>query len=684
MAFNRIGFTTAAKAMGYSDEEINQIATVKETQSNSPINQSQDINLQSDKLKLQQEQIKTQGLINDPYGIKATEATAQSKAKMDALANLKEKSTFNAQNVQNAKDILDLINSGNLDKTQLNLLASKQAAHVGFGIGGKVLSEGEKAILQPMMANLAKSKTTEKGNILQRAGGWLSGAPVPQIERTQELLQDTPEQLKAKMLATIKTYGLDSDKVKYLQDQNKQISNTQPQVKQGWNGFTGNPVENLANDVVGGLKMAGQYLTTKHPEQGGLLGGLDITKTFPAAAKQLPEIGKSLGRTVGFGVKPDGTISWNPVDIARHAWNQPLETLAWLVALKGEPQGLGKKPPTELSSGGLGARPSGLIGKTASTGKNIIESTLETTTGGGTKELIAQNVLKDQAESLNKTLLDHDIYKYSDKGRIEATQKALVDEGANLAKKFAASKGTLNTSILDQQVDTILKSNGVSDPAVASQIKITLSDSGVLDLSSNTSTLTNYQLWEMAKKADEFGPKAFNIPSIGPQAKAITKDISRYLRGYLAENVKEATPNMRAYANLRTYMDDILTDPAGIKVKGAMSIMNVIANVANAAVGKPLEVAGQKAYNLLDTLSPELKTSAPSVSLNKLPVIKNVPQGFTRKPLGEMPQIMTSIEQNRPAQSSRLLRDMRYKQGHFVPRGIQEKILRSASKKKYK
>jgi hypothetical protein len=56
MAFNRAGFTQAAKAMGYSDDEINQIATMKESQAGSPANQLQDIQLQQAQLNLKQDQ----------------------------------------------------------------------------------------------------------------------------------------------------------------------------------------------------------------------------------------------------------------------------------------------------------------------------------------------------------------------------------------------------------------------------------------------------------------------------------------------------------------------------------------------------------------------------------------------------------------------------------------------------
>lgn len=693
MAFDRQGFTTAAKAMGYSDDEINSIATMKETQTSSPANELKGVQLQQAQLNLQQDQLEADKLKDDPYGIKEAEAVATSKARMDDLKNIKVKSTFNQQNVQNAKDILDLLNkknSGLIDdtsyNTQLNLLASRQAAHIGFGIGGKVLSEGEKAILQPQMANLAKSKTTEKGNIFERIGGFVSGSPVPQIERSKELLQDTPEELRAKMLATIQTYGIDSDKVKYLQSQSQQsgaapqqqISQV-PQAKGGWKGFTGNPVENLANEGVDAIKGLGTALVTKHPDR-GLLSAFDLSKTLPEVGNMGVDLGKSLARTAGFGVKPDGSISWNPVDIARHAWNQPLETLMWASMVKAPKVGKGA-----LTGGELPAIETGQIAKNiAKKGKGGIESTLEATTGGGTKELIAKNLMKDQAQSLNKTLLDHDIYKYTDKGRIEATQRALIDEGSIMQKKFLASKGELSSVVLDKQVDQIMLRNGITDPNVAGQIKESLTSAGVYDLPSNTSMVSDYQLWEMAKRADEFGPKAFNMPTIGPQMKGVTKDLSRYLRGYLHESVPTVTENMRAYANLKTYMDDILKDPAGLHAKGAMSLMNVMANTANAMVGKPLEVASQKAYNILDKISPEARTAAPSASINSLPPVGAQPQGFTRQPLPEttMQNIIKNKSNKYPAQSSRLLRDKRYSE--FTPRKGQEDLLRSMSKGKYK
>ena len=55
MAFNRAGFTQAAKAAGYSDDEINTIATMKEAQASSPKEQLQGIQLEQSQLNLAQD-----------------------------------------------------------------------------------------------------------------------------------------------------------------------------------------------------------------------------------------------------------------------------------------------------------------------------------------------------------------------------------------------------------------------------------------------------------------------------------------------------------------------------------------------------------------------------------------------------------------------------------------------------
>jgi len=611
-----------------------------------------------------------------------------SDEEVQGIKNQKVKLDFNKTNVDNAKAILDLMEKkkkGLIDdtafNTELRALASKQAAHIGFGIGGKVLSEGEKAILQPQMANMAKSKTVQKGNIIQRGLGWFSGSPVPQTEISKEVLADTPDQLTQKMQSIINIYGNEQDKQNYLNKDYALGTTTKtniPGQEEGFFGFKGNPIENAANEVKNIATSAFDYLTTEHPNQ--TLNIFDFSKENPitAAAKQIPEIGKSLAQTVGFGVKEDGSISWDPTDILRHAWNSPVETAAWLMMFKDVAPLKGVKKVPE---------------KVAGVGKKAIEGTLEATTGGGTKELIAKNVLKDQAESLNKTLLDHDIYKYSDKGRIEATQKALIDEGSNLASKIQKSTKTINSNIVNRQIDKILKANGVNDQAVATQIKQILADQGLYNLQSNSADLSMTNLWEMAKKADEFGPRAFNLPNIGPQMKSLTKDISKYLRSYISDKVPEAIPNFRAYANLKTYMDDILKDPAGLKVKGSMSLMNALANITNTFIGKPLETIGQKTYNLLENIAPAAKTpvtvESPGISgatFSQGGVDLSQVKGAVRQPLpqAQMSEIMSKVETAKPTQSSRLVRDMRYKQGNWHSRAMQERVLRSAKKIKYK
>lgn len=231
MAFNRAGFTAAAKAMGYNDDEINQIATIKEAQSTSPTvdDQLKQTQLGTAKYNLAQEQIKTQQLQQDPYGIKAQQAKDEQKIKLDQMKKIATDASFNKGVKDLSKSVLDVINnrqkyaSEDEYNSAINLAASQMAAKVGFGIGGKVLSEGEKALLQPQMPNFAKSKTVQKGSLPERAFGFLTGSAVPQTEITQEKLADTPEKLRQKMQLWIDQYGSDEEKKAYLTPKDSQV-----------------------------------------------------------------------------------------------------------------------------------------------------------------------------------------------------------------------------------------------------------------------------------------------------------------------------------------------------------------------------------------------------------------------------------------------------------------------------
>lgn len=319
MAFNRAGFTAAAKAMGYSDQEIEQVAILSEAQANqaaanpwkstgnyqsdiaaamqpgsktltsdvdrywtppkttvggsfdpsvapgtfiptTPIVGTQNQKPSLDAMAFQKEAPKQQTTtpqssleaelkaINDEeiqarkwypdrkeeikgiYDLKRANLDpigsrlAADKASIKTEGTEQQKAAFKTSMKDKYKELVDLMNnksrypSESAYQTALKAKSS-EIAQTMFEVGGKVLSKGEQAVLNPQMPVFADAKKTSKGNIVERGFGWLTGSAVPEVTTTQQILDTKEPELREKAAYFISQYGTPEEQKKYIQSQ---------------------------------------------------------------------------------------------------------------------------------------------------------------------------------------------------------------------------------------------------------------------------------------------------------------------------------------------------------------------------------------------------------------------------------------------------------------------------------
>lgn len=289
------------------------------------------------------------------------------------------------------------------------------------------------------------------------------------------------------------------------------------------------------------------------------------------------------------------------------------------------------------------------------------ENATELVTGGGTKDFVAGNVNLDNAQTMSEELLKHDIFSSpSTKGRIVRTQQALTDEGKNLEKVFTSSPKKVSGREIADSLQQYLESKYGKDQRDAINSVINkITSQGKYDITKNDTELNMNDIWTLAKNAKDFESKAFNLPNNGPLLKDLSKETERFLRDKLYTAVPEATPHLRSYRALRTYMDNILEDPSGLNVKDLSSLTKFLSGKLEAVVTYP----SQKLYNM----APKATEAAPvAKTVEKTTQAFNPFAEFAATKTGNKTPLADAVP---PAPSERTIRrDMRYKQGNFTPR----------------
>lgn len=422
--------------------------------------------------------------------------------------------------------------------------------------------------------------------------------------------------------------------------------------------FVGN-VERNVKDIGSGLVSLGQSVA----EQGAQgKTSTDITLGM------LPSIGQGL-------VSEGGKFLQDPVN---YAYENPVDVgTALLPPIKGA---------TTVTKGIRASKLVPTSEKIATGAENVAERI----TGGGTKELIEKNVMLDDARSMSKTLLDKNILNSMDtKGKIVKTQQALVDEGRNIEKSLKNAKDVNgqplryeSNKLAEEAGNYLTERYGAGNEGVIQEVVDQMAKEGKFTMSTGSQVVDPLAVNAAKTGLYDYGLRQLGIGEAGKIYKQMANDLASFLRQKLATDVPEATPYLREYGNLRTYLDDVLQDPSGLDVKAGF--WSTVANLARA----PIEKGVQKVYNMSKPL-PKINnaTQVPATSVQAsqaLPAVRP-----SAKPV-EKEVIEKILRGKGEPQATRLVRDNRYKQGNpkfkasTKERKASEKFVSRAAKKRYK
>lgn len=698
MAFDSEGFAKAAKGLGYSDDEIKQVSGMVGSM---PV----PISLQQDRLNLENSKIKLNQLMNDPLGLNARAQQEQQDIQASGLKDIADKARFNTINVSNAKNILDLMeqkNAGKLDdatyNSRLKVLASKQASDLGFGVGGKVLSEGEKALLQPQMINFANSKTVSRGSWPQRFWGGLTGAPIPEVTKNEEVLKDSPQEIANKMQSIISSFGNDEDKKKYLKamgikDPEQVIRQTAPQYTVG--GFAGNVVNN-ARDVANGVLNIPKNVIDYEKGQMSKAASGNINAMNPLTG-QLPDLVMNLGKgavkmandTLGDPLKGGDVVG----RAAIHAYNRPIDTAMTVIPMVKGIQSLTKPNiSNQLPSIDESAAPKGGI-------INDIKGRAATSIGVvDPQSVVKSEAMLKEALQMTKSLTKRGMAK--DLENFTPVAGKAIDNYLNIKDQ------QMGVQPLEPIKDTLREkleqtSAGQANPELVNQVLKDLDKrastealSGDLQKISNSNFgTTNTALNEMRKTWNGSLSKWFK----NGQPEASLTDNLNSLKWEASNTLKDILGESDSTGQLKDLIHQqhvaLATSPVLSKLALTVPVShsvwqqayNTIHGLLN-GVGEPIKISVArlmqgKGTNPLNAIQDAIQDATQGEMSGAIPAM-DLPQGISRRPLESnvMGPITNAINTNRPAQSVRLNSAML----PAITRAEQENYLRAATKRKYK
>lgn len=410
---------------------------------------------------------------------------------------------------------------------------------------------------------------------------------------------------------------------------------------------------NNVNSLVRQANMVDPKQWVTNPEARG-----DIVQTVTHPVENLKAAGSDLLNTFGGEVK-NGEVSFSPQRALNHAIDNPVNTAMMAYgAVEGGLGALGKRGA--LPEIGVSKVPEAVSGVANATGEAIKTGSTKAAdlvTGGGTKEQIARSVMQDNPVSMNETLQSKGILsKPTIKGKIEATQKAIVDENTAVKRELRNSNKTYSSrELADQAKDYLKQRYGEGQATVIDDVVNQMAKEGVWDPKTGEQTLNPLQLDKAKTGLYDYGLRQLGLGESGKIYAQMGKDLSSFLRGKIAADVPSSTPYLRNEANLITYRDDILTDPTGLKPKG--TILSTLGSQGQNIGG----MVTQGAYNLGNKLSPNLP---PITQPNFAPAPQVIPVAENATPFtSTLPAI--APEDVTSSQPRILKRDMRYKKGNF-------------------
>lgn len=334
------------------------------------------------------------------------------------------------------------------------------------------------------------------------------------------------------------------------------------------------------------------------------------------------------------------------------------------------------------------AEEGGDVAKVAERGGNLTK-VADVISGGGSKEYIAREARG--AIPQKQVLMEEGVLKApTETGRIKRTTEALDRNGEKLAETYKNSKVKITGEDLNKALDKKLTEAGWRQEDI-DQIKDHLTRSGQIDVTSEgfSVSMTPEDIWRGVRKIEQNPPKSVGSAESAMALKTLNRDAGRAIRELLGNKVPEAKPFNDRYAALKDYFDEGLPgNPAGIG--GAPGgITSTVGKAVTSSINPALNY-GRDFLNRGRSV-PEIPTSVGQVIEDAVPSAQMMPQ-IQRTPVvrSNVPQevIETIVKGKGPAQSRRLIRDMRTGTDNldFTPKSKKEAryTVEKSKKKRYK
>jgi hypothetical protein len=523
-----------------------------------------------------------------------------------------------AQNIQELIANKDKYNEKAYHDT-LNSLASslilkqKEADNLGAALSGSELSilSGKVPVTQQIGASIP-----------QKIGALFSGKqPVQKGD-----VVDDEQTLRNKMAIMIA--GMQGQKITPELFASASQANGQPQQPSlGENAAVDakeilNGLLNIPADTIKNVQGIGRDL----PKVGSDLVSGDPQRMMKAATYAIDPTGVMTGRAMQPVVQEANAVLGRPLEggdiagrIAERAYKKPVTTALDLLPFA--TKGIGA---VKGRVGGVGATEAGAAETiAANTGKanpvqKVITGASELSGGGGSKEFVANSTRRPEAVPQRQVLMDEGILSHpTETGRIQATQKSLDKFGSQLQSTYEAAPA--ETNFTGDQVKTMLegklKEQGYDTRAIAF-IQKYINNQGEFNLGAGDAQIKPLSVWKTAQNLEKAPPKMLKNPESATLYKQLSLDTARILRTNLAERLPEVKDLNARYGALRDYMNEGLSDPKGFDVTGGRGASGMI-NAGKKTVVDPM-------LNMAYKIS------------------------------GNSPQ--------------KVMRDMRYRQGNFVPK----------------
>lgn len=638
----------------------------------------------------------------DKYGAtqKQQDATA---AKADTL-----------EKARNLLTVLDQGKNGELTGQQytdaLNAAASQYTAAKAFGEGGKNLTANELAVLSGQIPVIRK----KTGNPLEKIQAFLGGYEVPQ---TGELAPDeTPQRLRNKMIRVINTLDPNA-KLPYPKGTEATAGNVAGEQTQQGEKFNLNIVENALNEISGGIKatpeIAKMLIAISPPGEfaryikAGPNGTLPAKQDLEGVKAVIGGMVQDLSKTTGISVDNTGHVTFDPVGALVHDWNHPLSTLAYLTAIK---------QVAGIAKGAKGAEVAATAAKAGEAGAGTVakEGAI-----GAVKGRVLTSVASPVADSVTKSeQLMRDVYQITKAPTVRGIAKELEafvpKTGAQIEKYATNIDKVIGPQPLDELVTGVANklgenSVGQTNPALIDTVKKLVENklqAGQLpggmergQIGATTmSKMNETRKYLNSSISSKWFENGMPLTSTADQLNALKWEASNAIKdamieadkgGYFAKAINLQHSALSTGPVMAKQALTGLNPNSAMGIRGAMlkagnkllETPRVLISRAVAGKGSPIT---QQIFNgqIPPVPGPAAgAAAAPDVLQSMAPAPAAVPP--MRQPLP--PEVTQSVIAGKgPAQSSRLVRDMRFNQGNFQSRAMQDRLLRQAGKKRYK